>query len=80
MNRSLICLYTAVRTGLVQCLLQDLQLAVTGSSVQLHESPAEGRADSYSDIDLLWEIPKARFTETVNHIYFILSSVQPYQI
>ena len=70
-------LNTAVRTRLVQRLLQDLQSAVPGSCVQLRGSLAEGRADAYSDVDLLWEIPDARFAETANRIHAILSSVHP---
>lgn len=38
---------------------------------------AEGRADPYSDIDVLWEVPDASFEQAVRDLRDILARVRP---
>ena len=45
------------RDALVASIRVRLTEAVSGSVTSLRGSLAEGRADAYSDIDLLWEVP-----------------------
>lgn len=68
---------TAIRERVVTRLLHDLPVAISGSSAQLRGSLAEHRADVYSDIDLLWQVPDHQFTATLNRVPAILAVIQP---
>lgn len=65
------------RLALAERVLTALSAAVTGSTALLRGSLAEGNADPYSDIDVLWEIPDALFQDAVARIEVTLASVQP---
>jgi predicted nucleotidyltransferase len=72
-----IVLKTDHRTRLVADLLRELLAAVPGSAVLLRGSLAEGRADPYSDIDLLWDIPDAAFAGSIASLPVFLARVRP---
>jgi hypothetical protein len=65
------------RTRLVDDLLTELAAAFPGSAVLLRGSLAEGRADIYSDIDLLWDIPDASFNAALAELPVTLERVRP---
>ncbi|MDQ4146495.1 MAG: hypothetical protein M3120_02200, partial [Pseudomonadota bacterium] len=58
-------------------LLLHLQEAALGSYAHLQGSLAENRADQYSDIDMLWEVPDQLFTQCLARLPKILSRVRP---
>ncbi len=66
----------SVRSRLVAEIQEHLIVAVPGSEVVLRGSLAEHRADSYSDIDLLWEVPDADFILAATGLPLTLSSVR----
>ena len=66
-----------VRGGLASRVLDCLRGAAPGSTAKLRGSLAEGRADAFSDIDVLWEIPDEFFQETIARTSEILSEVRP---
>jgi hypothetical protein len=68
---------TTIRTRLVERLLHDLPEAVPGSAAHLRGSLADHRADVYSDIDMLWEIPDPQFTRSVNRVPTLLTAIHP---
>lgn len=68
---------TGERAALAQRILTALESGAPGSTAQLRGSLAEGRADPYSDIDLLWQVPDDLFQASVEHLKAILDSVQP---
>jgi hypothetical protein len=68
---------TNIRAQLVDRLLIGLAEAAPGSSVALRGSLAERRADQYSDIDLLWEVPDAIFPTCVDRVSAILTAIHP---
>ena len=70
-------LETEERARLVADLLTELPAAVPGSAALLRGSLAEGRADPYSDIDLLWEIPDADFGAALAELPVTLERVRP---
>jgi len=65
------------RARLVGDLLTELAAAVPGSAALLRGSLAEGRADRYSDIDLLWEVPDADFSAAIAALPVSLARVRP---
>jgi predicted nucleotidyltransferase len=65
------------RARLVADLFEQLAAAIPGSTVLLRGSLAEGRADPYSDIDLLWDIPDAAFNAAVVELPAALERVRP---
>lgn len=67
----------AIRAEFARRLLAELTRAAPGSAALLRGSLAEGRADAYSDIDLLWEVPDALFPECAARIAEILGDVHP---
>ena len=67
---------TKIREALAQRILTSLEDAAPGSTVQLRGSLAEGNADAYSDIDVLWEVPDELFQMSVDLIAEILSEAQ----
>jgi predicted nucleotidyltransferase len=69
-------LETEERARLVTNLLTRLTAAIPGSSALLRGSLAECRADSYSDIDLLWDVPDAAFNAAIAELPAILERVR----
>ena len=65
------------RARLVADLLTQLAAAIPGSTALLRGSLAECRADSYSDIDLLWDVPDADFSAAIAELPVTLSHVRP---
>lgn len=65
------------RTRLVGRILTHLEEAAPGSEVFLRGSLADGSADEYSDIDLIWEIPDPLFKSCVDNLEEILSDIHP---
>jgi predicted nucleotidyltransferase len=65
------------RARLVAGLLGELVMAVPGSTAILRGSLAEGRADRYSDIDLLWDVPDAAFSTSIAELPVTLERVRP---
>jgi predicted nucleotidyltransferase len=63
----------ALTTELSNC----LRSAVPDSLVVLRGSLAEGRADRFSDIDLLWDVPEAAFTAALDQLPEIASQARP---
>ena len=72
-----ILLETDERARLVTNLLRELAAAVPGSAALLRGSLAEGRADRYSDIDLLWDLPDADFSPAIAELPATLRRVRP---
>jgi predicted nucleotidyltransferase len=70
-------LETDERARLVADILTQLAVAVPDSVVLLRGSLAEGRADPYSDIDLLWDVPDADFSAAIAELPVTLSHVRP---
>ncbi len=68
---------TKPRAALTQRIIAALESGAPGSTAQLRGSLAEGRADPYSDIDLLWQVPDDLFQASVDHLDEILAQVQP---
>lgn len=66
---------TNIRAALAQRILFALENAAPGSSAQLRGSLAEGRADAYSDIDALWEVPDELFQISIDGIAATLANV-----
>ena len=64
------------RARLVADLLAELAAAVPGSAALLRGSLAEGRADIYSDINLLWDVPAAAFDAAIAELPAILERVR----
>jgi len=68
---------TTARANLADRILSRLAEAAPESEALLRGSLAEARADRYSDIDVLWEIPDSCFQSCVDNIAAILSRIQP---
>lgn len=67
---------TQTRSILVSKLLVHLEHAVSGSRASLRGSLAENRADIYSDIDILWEVPDDEFSACLIMLEKILDEVE----
>lgn len=67
---------TAVRADLVNRIVRCLVESVPGSEALLKGSLARHRADPYSDMDVLWDVPDEQFRACVDNIAEILSRVQ----
>ncbi len=67
----------AERAALTAALSNKLHSAVADSLVVLRGSLAEGRADRFSDVDLLWEEPDADFAVALERLPQSLSLVRP---
>jgi hypothetical protein len=65
------------RARLVTDLLRELTSACPGSVALLRGSLAEDRADLYSDIDLLWDVPDTAFSAALAALPVILEAVRP---
>lgn len=72
-----IVLETEERTRLVADLLTQLAAAIPGSTALPRGSLAECRADPYSDIDVLWDVPDADFSAAIAELPVILAHVRP---
>jgi hypothetical protein len=70
-------LETDERARLVADLLTRLAVTIPGSVALLRGSLAEGRADPYSDIDLLWDVPDADFSAAIASLPVTLSHIRP---
>ena len=66
-----------IREILTQRIITTLESAVQESIAQLRGSLADGTADIYSDIDLVWEVPDHLFPAAVDGIGDILSEAHP---
>jgi predicted nucleotidyltransferase len=66
----------AERAELTVALSNQLQSAVADSLVMLRGSLAEGHADRFSDIDLLWDVPDTDFARALDRLPEILSLVR----
>lgn len=64
-----------IRMSLAQRILAALENAVPGSQAVLRGSLAEGSADAYSDIDVLWEVPDESFQTAKDSIVAVLAKV-----
>ncbi len=70
-------LNVAARRSLAEQVLQALQGSIEGSAAELRGSLAEGRADAWSDIDVLWEVPDEHFQAAVAGVADALDRVRP---
>lgn len=67
----------AVRRSLAEQVLRVLRGIIDGSAVELRGSLAEGRADAWSDIDLIWEVPDEHFEAAAACVADALAGVRP---
>jgi predicted nucleotidyltransferase len=67
----------SVRRSLANAVTRALEAAVPDSSAGLRGSLARGTSDPYSDIDVFWELPDARFHDAIDDLPEILASVGP---
>jgi hypothetical protein len=65
------------REQLVERLLRELPDRAPGSTVFLRGSLAERRADYYSDIDILWDVPDHLFAHCDTQMPAIISAIHP---
>ena len=65
------------RDRLVEGVMRALREAVPGSIAELIGSLAEDRADQYSDIDVLWEVPDSSLLGSTRRIGEILGRIRP---
>jgi predicted nucleotidyltransferase len=68
---------TAMRRRLADRIVERLAAAAPGSEAVLRGSLAEHRADQYSDIDVLWDVPDLLFGTCVATVREILSTLHP---
>lgn len=67
----------AQRAHLASRLLTTLCDSVPGSDAHLRGSLADGRADAYSDIDLLWDVRDDDFSSAIADLPTTLARVRP---
>ena len=65
------------REELAKRVVEQLQAGIPGAVAELRGSLAEGSADAFSDIDVLWEVPDEEFARAVDSAESILASVRP---
>jgi len=65
----------SLRRRLADAVTDALEAAVAGSSAGLRGSLARGTSDPYSDIDVFWEVPDARFHDAVDDLPAILAAL-----
>jgi len=65
------------RVELAAAILAQLRASVPGSEALLRGSLAGEHADQFSDIDVLWDVPDARFQTSVEQLPQILARVRP---
>ncbi|MFE3149018.1 hypothetical protein ACFXJ6_20575 [Streptomyces sp. NPDC059218] len=67
----------ARRAAFAQELLRALAAYCPGSRAELRGSLARGTADAYSDIDIAWTVPGARFDACLDAVPEVLGAVAP---
>ncbi|MGY1744282.1 nucleotidyltransferase domain-containing protein [Blastococcus sp. SYSU D00695] len=67
----------ARRAAVAAAVLRALAAAVPGSRAELRGSLATGRADRYSDVDVLWVVPDGPFAGAVAGLPGVLACVGP---
>ena len=67
-----------IRWELAQQILSSLRRAVVASEADLRGSLANGNADPYSDIDVLWEVPDEEFERAIKVLPKVLSQCNPW--
>lgn len=65
------------RAALARAVLDELRRTAPGSQAVLRGSLAQGRADPYSDIDALWDVPDEDFVRCVDAAPAVLARVRP---
>lgn len=65
------------RSRLAERVMAALEKVAPGSQALLRGSLADGSADEYSDIDILWEVPDSLFKMCMDKMRQTLSKVQP---
>lgn len=65
------------RAYLTDRIIQQLYKKLPASTVRLRGSLASGTADSYSDIDLLWEVPDDTFPACLDDLLGFLGEIAP---
>ena len=65
------------RDGIVAAVVDALRAAIPGGECQLRGSLATGRADRFSDIDLLWTVPEDSLRLAVESALAVLATVAP---
>ncbi len=65
------------RTQLSDQILNNLNKAFPESKAILKGSLANSKADQFSDIDIIWEIPDNLFLDTISNIKNILNKIRP---
>ncbi len=65
----------SVRICLANAVTRALESSVAGSAAGLRGSLARGTSDRYSDIDVFWEVPDAKFHDAVAELPGVLASV-----
>lgn len=64
------------RTRLAERIVAALEGAAAGSKAELRGSLAEGNADLYSDVDVLWVVPDGEFGECLRRLSDILGALR----
>jgi len=67
----------AARDAITTHVLRCLSNAVPDARAELRGSLADGRADAYSDIDVLWELPDDQFATGMERLRTILDAIRP---
>lgn len=67
----------ATRDAVARQVVRCLGAAMPNALAELRGSFAAGRADIYSDIDVLWELPDAQFATGVERLRTILTAIRP---
>ena len=65
------------RMQLAEHVITHLHSAIPSSEALLRGSLAERRADAYSDIDLLWEVPDDQFATVIADLPVMLGHIRP---
>lgn len=65
------------RIELAKVLTAALSCACSGSAAEVQGSLATGGADEFSDIDILWLVPRTRFGEALGASSAAIASVRP---
>lgn len=65
------------RAALAKETVRALAEAIPGARADLRGSLADGRADAYSDVDLLWELPDDVFATGVDRLWTVLTAIRP---
>ncbi len=63
------------RTRLAEWIVSVLEEAVVGSKAKLRGSLAQGNADLYSDVDVVWVVPDAQFGESLRQLPDVIGAL-----